>query len=166
MREVEASGMDRDMEVLAAAYLNEAVSAARCEVLALKAKAEGQPQTERLFKALANAQQAHATKALWVLRGKAGNTADNLERTGEALGESVSEYRDMVGQCADGATIKSILEQFHKTAMNHQGLVRLVDEAKPGPYHICQVCGFVMKDKVPERCPVCDAVPRKFQTVQ
>ncbi|MGE4468711.1 MAG: rubredoxin-like domain-containing protein [Desulfovibrio sp.] len=152
---------------LAEAFVNESVAAARSEIAALRARAEGRVQAERLFKALAVAQKVHADKALMILRGRLEETDGNLAELLEGLDQSATHYKEALA-CLESATgpAKGFLDQFRRTAMNHAGLVRGVREDEPGPYQVCTVCGFVCRGEAPERCPVCDAVPERFAAVE
>lgn len=155
---------------LAEAFVNESAAAARSEIAALKARAEGRPQAERLFKALSVAQKVHADKALMILRGRVEGTDKNLGEMVEALERSAAHYKEAM-ECLESAENCSgpafgFLDQFRRTALNHAGLARLLDEARPAPYHVCTVCGFVAVGRAPERCPVCDAVPERFAAVE
>ncbi|SKA91515.1 Rubrerythrin [Paucidesulfovibrio gracilis DSM 16080] len=151
---------------LAEAFINESASAARCEVAALRARAEGRPQAARLLNALAVAQKVHADKALMILRGKLGDTDANLDELLEGLDQSATHYQEALTclECATGPA-NGFLDQFRRTARNHAGLVRQVDERAPSAYQVCTVCGFVARENAPERCPVCDAVPERFACV-
>ncbi|MGE4293902.1 MAG: rubredoxin-like domain-containing protein [Desulfovibrio sp.] len=147
--------------------MNESVAAARSEIAALKARAEARPQAERLFKALAVAQKVHAEKALMILRGRVEGTGENLAELLEALEKSAAHYQDALDclkECPGPAS--GFLDQFRRTALNHAGLVRQLDEEKPAAYHVCTVCGFVASGSAPERCPVCRAVPERFAAVE
>jgi rubrerythrin len=51
---------------------------------------------------------------------------------------------------------------------NHIRLLEKFNDAPSGnvpELHVCGVCGFIAVDKIPEKCPVCNAVPAKFKTV-
>lgn len=152
---------------LAEAFLNESVAAARSEIAALKARAEGKPQAERLFKALAVAQNVHADKALMILRGRVEGTDANVAELLEALDKSAAHYKealDCLKDCPGPAA--GFLDQFRRTALNHAGLIRKLDEDKPATYQVCTVCGFMAAGEAPERCPVCNAVPERFAAVE
>ena len=32
-------------------------------------------------------------------------------------------------------------------------------------YYVCQVCGYVAENEAPHRCPVCNAVQKKFKSI-
>ncbi|MFO7559299.1 MAG: hypothetical protein R6X10_10755 [Desulfobacterales bacterium] len=42
----------------------------------------------------------------------------------------------------------------------------LWDDLKVESYHVCQVCGYVVDRKAPDKCPVCGAPKEKFKTVE
>ena len=152
---------------LAEAFVNESAAAARSEIAALKARSENRPQAERLFKALGVAQKVHAEKCLMILRGKVESTGENLAELLDSLEKSAAHYKealDCLASCPGPAG--GFLDQFRRTALNHAGLARKLDEEKPAAYHVCTVCGFVAEGDAPQRCPVCQAVPERFASVE
>ena len=149
---------------LATVFITEAVAAARNEILAQKADHEGRVREARLFRSLALAQQVHSGKALMLLRGKASLTEDNLADTIQTMEHSIERYRSILEE-VEGAA-KNLTDQFLRTAKNHLGLLkRCTGQKEETVYHVCRICGFIAVDKVPDRCPVCQAIREKFKTV-
>ena len=150
-------------QLLSDIYLKESVAAARNEICALRAEREGRTQRSRLFKAMVIAQQVHANKALMLLRGKIPAGENALETTRQALEQNIGFYGTMLDD-AQGP-VKAIAAQFLRTAKSHLNLARRLDETKETPYFVCRICGFISADGIPDQCPVCRAIPEKFEEV-
>jgi rubrerythrin len=48
----------------------------------------------------------------------------------------------------------------------HQLLNEAASSQEAVTLYICNVCGYIAKGAVPENCPVCQAVQKKFKTLQ
>ena len=158
--------MKSSEKALADAFAFESRNASKNAMYALKAEKEGQSDQARLFRALASGQQVHASKALMLLRGRIGTTDVNLKSTRDALELAIATYRETIMTAAKerAAAIESSFVHFMKTAMNHKAVIDRVEKGA-ADYHVCQICGFIADGAVPERCPVCRAVPEQFQTI-
>ncbi|MGE4296728.1 MAG: rubredoxin-like domain-containing protein [Desulfovibrionaceae bacterium] len=159
--------MDRIEGPLAGAFIAQSIWAARCEVFAHKAVLEGREGEAKMFRAMARAGQVHAHKALLLLRGTVGGTGDNLaeciqNRRGlvQALPDAVEE----AGGSGDKAAT-AVLCQMLDAARSHSDCLRDMDTGLVAAYHVCSICGYVAENTLPVRCPVCDAVSEKFETV-
>lgn len=148
---------------LEAAYLTETSQAARLELFALRADKEARPRLAAMLRAVARAKKVHAAKALMQLRGKIGSTEDNLTETQAMLDALPATMRQWL-ETAEGAE-ESLISQCMKTAMNHASLIKRLDENSDAPCHVCSVCGFISMGEIPKRCPVCQALPSKFETI-
>lgn len=147
---------------LEAAYLEEAVQAARFELFALRAQKDGRPRAAAFLRAVVQAKNVHAKKALMQLRGRIGATPDNMSEAEAMLGALPERFSELVNE-AEGAP-QSLLSQFLKTSMNHKARMGRLDEDADEPFHVCTVCGFIAEGDIPGRCPVCQALPEKFET--
>lgn len=163
-----ASGYSRKMHKtntsLESAYLEEAVQAARLELFALRAEKGDQPRLAVFFRAVARAKQVHASKALMQLRGRIGDDGANLDEARETLSVLPESFSELL-EAADDGPAQSLLTQFWKTSMNHKVVAGRYAPDAEGAYHVCTVCGFIAEGTLPERCPVCHALPSKFDTV-
>jgi len=145
--------------------------ATRNQTFAQKADHEGQATTARLFRALAEADAVQARRYLALLRGKIGTTEDNLE---EAWRHSASAAKE------DLQRTEEALEENHSAAVSafsqsrqakdcHTALIRGLKEDLSSntdlDYYVCQICGYISKSRVPDRCPVCGAIPGKFKWI-
>ncbi len=161
---------DADISGLAQAFLRQSLTAAKNRVRSQKAAQEGDRAAALMFAALAEAQDVHARKALMFLRGKIEDTAKNRA---EALLEARELSADMAGwadgACCDKASA-ALLTQMARTLKSHRDLA---DRTEPGDMHVCSICGYIhvgghagAEGEQLGRCPVCQAVPEKFQRVE
>lgn len=149
---------------LALTFLRQSLTAARNRVRAQKAAQEDDRSSALVFAALAEAQDIHAKKALMFLRGRIEDTAGNRA---EALLEARELSVDMAGWAAgrDRASA-ALLVQMARTLKSHR---LLADRKEPGALYVCAICGHIHEagdGEEPGRCPVCQAVPEKFQRVE
>lgn len=123
---------DVEIKTLADAYLTESLAAAKNEIFALKGKAEGHPQVERLFTALAKAQRIHAKKTLMLLHGKAASSVENMAESASILDMLSGQYGQALQQLTDenDSAAAGFLDQFKRTAMNHRALVSQMGHKK------------------------------------
>ena len=168
--------MPTDMTPLTQAFVHQSLAAAKNHVRAQKAAKDGQPDSALALRALAEAQEVHARKALAFLRGQIGKSSENLalalqearEMAVYALGWTLQSEAD-----ADKAA-GSLLTQMARAVQSHLALPGLTQpgltQAEPGTrYFVCVICGHIhagQADDAPGRCPVCRAVPEKFNAVQ
>jgi len=157
--------MTQSFEILARAYAEESTQSAKNAMHALKADKEKRPVEARLFRALASAEQVHANKALMLLRGRISDTDTNLQNALAEVETAVEAYRDgiMTAATEKAHAIESTLIHFMKTAMNHKSLLSKQPDTD---LHVCQICGFIAQNDIPDHCPVCRAVPQQFETMK
>lgn len=158
-----------DIPGLAQAFLRQSLCAAKNRVRSQKAAQEGDRAAALTFAALAEAQDVHARKALMFLRGRIEDTGKNRA---EALLEARELSADMVGwvarACCDKASA-ALLTQMARSLESHK---TLADRKEADVLHVCTICGYIhagghagAEGEEPGRCPVCQAVPEKFQRV-
>ncbi|OHD57247.1 MAG: rubrerythrin [Spirochaetes bacterium GWF1_51_8] len=133
---------------------------------------EGYPHVARLFKAIAYAEQVHASNHARNL-GYFDETIKNLEAAmgGEnfEVEEMYPAYDAIATLQKENGAIKSIhyaLEaekihyDYYKKAKSH---VEKGKDWEIGKVYICPVCGYThIGEDVPEVCPVCKAKKSKF----
>lgn len=156
---------------LAPAFAAESRVAVRNQARAARADNENRPAEARLLRAVARAESVHARRLLNLMRGKIGDTDTNLAVAFEQeIAANIRLYADMAAAARSGErkVIAAALEQTLRVESAHLDLYRALNE-DPGSeavYHVCSICGHVAVDSIPERCPVCKAVPEKFETVE
>ncbi len=163
--------MPPETDPLAEAFVRQSLAAAKNRVRAQKAALEKHPG-EALFLALALAQEVQAKKALLLMRGRIGATAENLA---EALQESREMAMEalpwtVLAQAEGDRAAGALLVQMARALASHLAL-REPDASQPGAsesaaYHVCGICGYIHTGGNPGRCPVCQALPEKFTSVR
>jgi len=141
-------------------------------IFADRAGREGFPNVARLFRAIAYAEQVHATNHFKTL-GNLGQTAANLEA---AIGGETYEVKEMY------PAFQAVAElQEEKAALRsntwaleaekvHAGMyerarqaVLAGTDAEVGDVYICEMCGWTVEGEPPDRCPLCGAKREKFR---
>lgn len=140
---------------------------------AAQAEKEGMPNIARLFRAIAYAEQVHATNHLKELGG-IGDTVTNL---GTAIDGETFEVDEMYASYVLVAEAQE--ERGARRSMNfaleaekiHAEMYGSAREAaqaghdlEMGEVHICPVCGFTHIGEPPERCPICKIPRNRFET--
>ncbi len=157
---------------LKAAFAGESQAHMRYLIFAEQAEKEGKMNLARLFRAIAYAEQVHATNHYREL-GLIGDSPSNLQ------------------QCIDGETfeVEEMYPAYNKVAelQGEQGAVRsthyaleaekihagMYKEAKAkadagkdveiGKVYICPICGYTTEEDAPDKCPVCGAPRDMFK---
>jgi rubrerythrin len=158
---------------LAYAFAAESKAAARNSAFALRARHDGYPQIERLFRAIAEAESVHARRYLNFIRGKIGTTEQNLEAAfNNEIKANVEEYPKLIKDAMeDGVkTVEEAFSQSRDVESRHAELYKkamndMLSERQTA-YYVCQVCGYVSEDEAPDNCPICGAVKVKFKLVE
>jgi rubrerythrin len=156
--------LDSRMKLAMAA---ESASAARNRLYAAKAKKEGRLQLAKLMTALAAGEQISARRALIYLRGKIGDAdahLDTLRRHKKAEATQAYPASRKAAASAGDRSAAAAFDQFGKVNHNHAVVLDKPDiEAAAHEFYVCQVCGYIALDAVPEQCPICGAVPERFR---
>jgi len=160
--------LSRD-EQLEQALARAMVAAARLEVFAQKAHAEGHPREAALFAALAASAQVHARRFTLLLRGKVAGTEANLAETaGELLPGLEQDYAAWASNDQDGnAVAGSALDQTTQATARQAELAKDLErgQGSGAAYLLCPVCGWLARGEAPDNCPVCGCIAAKFQTM-
>ncbi|MGY4707193.1 rubrerythrin family protein [Candidatus Bipolaricaulota sp. J31] len=160
-------------ENLKAAFAGESQAHMRYLIFAEVAEKEGKPNIARLFRAIAYAEQVHATNHLRELAG-IKETSENLA---EAIAGETFEVEEMypaydaVAELQGEKGAKRSIHYALEAEKIHAGLYKKAKEAAQagrdielGTVYICPVCGYTTAGEAPERCPVCGVSADKFRT--
>lgn len=158
---------------LQAAFSGESQAHMRYLIFADKAETDGHANVARLFKAIAFAEQVHATNHFKTLDG-IDTTAGNLQTAinGETyeVEEMYPAFRAVAELQGEKGAVRSTswaleAEKVHaelytqaKTAVEGGADVQ-IDEI-----YICEVCGWTGTGEKPDRCPICGAKRERIQT--
>ena len=161
--------MSKSLDGLKVAFAGESQANRKYLAYAEKAEKEGFSQAARLFRAAAAAETIHAMSHFRTM-GAIKTTAENLEdaAAGEKY-ESVTMYPNFITDAeaeGDKAAIFSF-EKAMKAEVVHEKLYReMTDDLKKGGdfnYFLCPVCGYIEKNSIPEKCPLCGAPAARFE---
>jgi rubrerythrin len=153
------------------AYAGESQAHMRYLIFANKAQEEGRPNVANLFRAIAFAEQVHATNHFKTL-GDLDETVENLQEAiaGESfeVEEMYPAYDAVAKLQSEKGAIRSIhfaveAEKLH--AALYTEARQAVKDGKDVEYktvYICPVCGYTSTESAPDNCPVCGVVKDKF----
>jgi len=135
------------------------------------AEDEGYPNVARLFRAIAYAEQVHASNHLEVLSG-IGKTTENLQAAIDGENFEVEEMYPAYNAVAQLQGEKDAIRSIHFALEAEKIHSALYTEAKQNveagkdadveEVYICGVCGYTTTEGAPDRCPVCGAPISKF----
>lgn len=158
-----------------AAFAGESQAHMTYLIFADKAEKEGFANVARLFKAVAYAEQIHATNHFKTLK-KLGSTAENLVEAGGGETYEVDEmypaFKAVAELFGDKSAARAhawameaekVHAQLYKSA---QPAVKEGQDAEVGRIHVCSTCGWTVEGDLPEdyECPLCRAKREKFVT--
>lgn len=151
---------DADM---AMTFAELSASAARNRLFAQKAKSEGNDRAALLLGAMAEAEEIMARRALIALRGKISALKDYLAEVADTKSRSAGrcDERAAAAEQEGEQNTADAYRRFAAVARNHGK--RLASEEGEAGLYVCQVCGYIAAGQAPERCPVCNAVAKKFK---
>ncbi|MDJ0666236.1 MAG: hypothetical protein QNJ61_03135 [Desulfobacterales bacterium] len=159
-----ASDLETCMQL---ALASESASAARNRLYATKAKKEGQTQHARLLNALARGEEISARRSLIYLRGKISRIEKHLETlltAKQTLSRDIYPQDRRIAMTAGDKSAEAALHQFEQVNANHaQRLKQFAGDGAEAAYYVCQVCGYIAVDAIPDKCPVCGAVTERFK---
>ncbi|MFH2137996.1 MAG: rubrerythrin family protein [Candidatus Omnitrophota bacterium] len=154
------------------AFAGESQAHMKYLVFADVAEKEGKANISRLFRAIAYAEQVHATNHLKVLGG-VGKTVDNLAAAIKGENFEVNEMYpayleesklqgEKEAEKAQHYALEAekIHEQMYKSAK--ETALRGKD-IQLGEVGICQICGYTVEGEAPDFCPVCGAKRSVFK---
>ncbi len=157
---------------LADAFAGESQAHMKYLAFADKAEKEGHKDVARLFRAIAYAEQVHATNHLKEL-GMLGETKENLlaAREGEnfEIEEMYPAYKAVAELQEEMGALRSInyalkAEKLHREL--YDNAKKELDSGKEvvlDKIYICPVCGYTVVGQAPEKCPVCGAPKSSFK---
>jgi rubrerythrin len=140
---------------------------------AQKADQDGLPQVAKLFRAAAEAETIHALAHL-KNAGLVGTTVENLRHAveGETY-EYTQMYPPMSAQAErEGHKARVMLRYAEMAEKVHAELYQKALDAADaghdlpaGQIFVCPVCGHLEWGAPPERCPICNSVGSRYQSI-
>jgi rubrerythrin len=136
------------------------------------AEKEGKPNVARLFKAIAYAEQVHASNHLKELSG-IGKTTDNLDVAISGETFEVEEMYPAYNAVAKLQNEKGAEKSTHYALEAEKIHAQMYKKAKESAakdedikldkVYICPVCGYTVEGEAPEFCPVCGVKKDAFK---
>lgn len=152
-------------EYLETAFAGESVAHMQYLIFAEKADKNGPPNLARLFRAIAYAEQVHATNHYREL-GNIKDAAGNLQACIEGENFEVNEMYPVYNNAAEFQREPGAVRSTHyalEAEKIHEAMYKAAKEAveRDGDpavetVHICPVCGYTVEVEAPEFCPVCE----------
>jgi len=166
------------------AYTGESMAHMRYLIFAAKAEKDGFKNTARLLRAVAFAEQVHATnhfvrmpRAHAPMSGEApfglGTTSQNLQYAIDGETFEINEMYPVYKETAIFQAEKAVVTSFDwalQTEKVHLNLFMdaktMVDQGKDWKsekVQICQTCGYTIEGDAPDKCPICGAKKEAFR---
>jgi rubrerythrin len=166
------------------AYAGESMAHMRYLIFAAKAEREGFKNTARLLRAIAFAEQVHATnhfmrmpRTAAPMSGEApfgiGTTSQNLQYAIDGETFEINEMYPVYKETAIFQGEKAVVTSFDwalQTEKVHQKLFTdakaMVDQGKDwkaSKVQICETCGYTIEGDAPDKCPICGAKKEGFK---
>ncbi len=157
---------------LSDAFAGESQAHMKYLAFANKAEQEGYKDVARLFRAIAYAEQVHATNHLKELGG-VNSTEENLQAAREGENFEIEEmypaYKAVAELQKESGALRSInfalsAEKLHRELYdNVKKELTEKKDVKLDKIYICPVCGYTVVGEAPEKCPVCGAPKEVFK---
>ncbi len=156
---------------LEAAFAGESQAHMKYLIFADVAEKEGKPKIAKLFRAIAYAEQVHATNHFREL-GNIGKTPENLQSAIEGETFEVEEmypaYDAVAKLQGEKGAERSIgyaieAEKLHaKMYSDAKAKAEADADAEVESVYVCPVCGYTAINEAPDKCPVCGVPKEKF----
>lgn len=158
-------------ENLKSAFAGESQAHTRYLIFSEKAEEEGFKNVARLFRAIAYAEQVHATNHYNVL-GMIRNTAENLQ---EAINGETFEVNEMypaynvIAKLQDERGAQRTTEWALQAEKIHAAIYQKARQAvesgrdvQVDSIYVCSICGYTSEEEI-ERCPICGAPKERIK---
>ncbi|MBF0484702.1 MAG: rubrerythrin family protein [Candidatus Omnitrophica bacterium] len=154
------------------AFAGESMAHMKYLAFADKAEKEGKANIARMFRAIAYAEQVHATNHLKVLMG-IGSTPDNLQKAIDGENFEVTEMYAVYDVDAKYQGEKDAERSIHYALEAEKIHSAMYSKAKKtadankdielGAMYICPICGYTHEGELTDHCPVCGAKKESFK---
>lgn len=174
-------------DFLRSAYGGESMAHMRYLIWADVADQEGYPNVGRLFRAIANAEYAHADnhfrelgtekKDHTVTAGAVFGLGDTVQNLQGGIDGELHEIEQMYPVYLNAAQFqgeKGAERAFHYALeaekihanlfQDAQDVVKQGRDMEIDDIHVCQVCGHTVAGELPEKCPICGAKASMYKT--
>ena len=150
-------------------YAGLAREAARCELHALRAVKDDRPELSPLFKSLGLSLTMQANRFMMQIRGTVSSTDETIEEVYRTILPASIEGYELLAERAEQLGSRALATGFDHSAgiqRKNTSLHRQVEkDRRSSDYHVCDFCGYVSRDALPEHCPICTAPKKRFNLV-
>ena len=160
-------------QFLEAAFAGESMAHMKYVIFAERAEKDGLLNLARLFRAIAYAEQVHATnhyRELGKIQDATGNLQSCIDGEHFEVNEMYPVYHNAAEFQGEAGAVRSAhyaleAEKIHK-AMYEKAKRTVETDADLDleTVHICPVCGYTVEGVPPEYCPVCGAKRELFRS--
>jgi rubrerythrin len=160
-------------ENLERAFAGESMAHMRYLIFSEKAAQDGYPNLSRLFRAIAFAEEVHATnhyRELGMIQGAAENLQECIDGETYEVEEMYPAYNRVAESQGEQGAARSThyaLEAEKIHAVMYAEAKKTADRTKDitvGTVFICPVCGYTVEREAPAKCPVCGAAKGRFRS--
>ena len=154
------------------AFAGESMAHMRYLIFSDRAKQDGFPNASRLLRAIAYAEQVHATnhyRELGMIRDSIDNLQACIEGEHHEVEEMYPAYKAVAELQQEQGAVRSAhyaleAEKIHEAMYQEaKQTVAAGKDIEIGPVSICPICGYTVEGEVPEVCPICRAPRESFQ---
>lgn len=154
------------------AFAGESQAHMRYLVFAEVAEGERRPNLARLFRAIAYAEQVHATnhlRELGLVRTSPDNLATAIAGETYEVEEMYPAYHAVAELQGEKGAVRSThyaleAERIHGAMYTKARESALAGkDVQVGKIQVCVVCGHTLEGEAPERCPICQAPRDRFK---
>ena len=153
------------------AFANESQTSVKYLSFAKKAEQEGLRKIAKLFRAAAEAEIIHAHNHLRAM-GSIKSSMDNIKVSlNEKVRATEQMYHPMLERAkeeGDNWSVKSFCYAYEAgkiVAKLFEDTLKNSGEEKEVDYFVCKVCGLIVENEVPEKCPVCGSQKKVFKRI-
>ncbi len=158
---------------LQAAFSGESQAHMRYLIFADKAETDRHANVTRLFRAIAFAEQVHATnhfKTLGGIEATAGNLQSAINGETYEVEEMYPAFRAVAELQDEKGAVRSTTwaleaEKVHAELYGQaKAAVEGGADVQLDEIHVCELCGWTGTGEKPERCPICGAKKERIRT--
>lgn len=155
-------------EIFYQIYGGEAKAALRLKTYARKAQQEGYPQISRLFRVIARSEEIHGRRAFQQLEGIRSteeNLADCFRSETSIAAVAYKDFQKKAlaeGRQSEALMFSQALDVEEAHAKLYKNAMENMLDNREMTYYVCDICGYIAEDHLPEVCPVCNAGKEKF----
>ncbi len=154
------------------AFSGESQAHMRYLIFADQAEKEGKVNLARLFRAIAYAEQVHATnhyRELGEIKDSPGNLQTCIDGETFEVEEMYPAYKKVAELQGEKGAVRSTNYALEAEKIHAEMYKQAKQEAEEGKdvaiasVYICPVCGYTVEKDAPEKCPICSAPRRMFR---